>query len=715
MIMAQILVNEISDNYTYSIVSSQFACVALPITAAWGPAYMPPESVYSTGTVEDPTDAMLEDTKWLKFESNQAGLESFVATFRGPSSNYKVAKDFSYQQALTLLSAGYDVLVCRVCNGAKADNYFDFGGGNQLKVTAKYPGTFGNNLKLVLTKTTVNADAGKYYWNIVVYISDPTTLNTVAAENITFVFGEDDTLLNVDEVKSNLIDLTVVGTITDASSLPATNTIVLGDTEHNGHKGTDSTNVIDGAVIELADNYYYIPSLIKESWSANTFYTISGTTATVVPDQTSYDTDWTNGTRVYTRTPNSTDKAKVVATYSVSLLKLRYLSTAKTTAGYSYGCGSLVMSDVLSGSQYHFTPTAYESSYSVFNTSTDLVKSEALAYMEWVYDASFLVIQLLKNKLDYNPNRLYVPWDDQNTLNVDNTLITDINSAAISALHRIIMDTAFYSRCATGMIDFPRSLVRGLIYNDSTDNAGYAQRLSHITEEFATIVDTNIQLYVTHSALFGPWAPYKLTGMSKQVAVPPSLLALLIHRAQLLNQATQYEWLLPDNRKHNLRIGEPDYKVPAKLRDSWQSIYGIGVNVIAAIPDLGINQWGNSTLFDVPPATYQALADLSTRWLVNAIEDDVYRTGISITFTYNNRNAYSAFVVGVTPKLDAMLNAGAIEDYKIQMSPDLDALGQVKARSVIGKIWIVPVSAINDITVDLIALPPGTDLSAFGS
>jgi len=713
--MAQILVNEISENYTYSIVSSSFATVALPITAAWGPAFMPPESVYPGMTTDEATDAMLEDTRWLKFESNQAGLESFVATFRGPSSNYRIANDYSYQQALTLLSAGYDVLVCRVCPGAKAHSKFDFTGGKELHVKAKYPGTFGNNLIVSITKTVTNTLTLEGYWNVIIYIQDPATLNTVAAENISFVFGYSDTISSIDEIKSNLVTFEVVGSITDTDSQPTTNRIKLS-------KGTDTLDPVVNTATIGGSEKCVTPVSTKPEYVANTYYTYDGsTTYTLLGTQTAIDDAWEAGTTIY-RAYASTD-ADVATRFNMydkaeSLYMTRYTSTAKTPAKYCYGAGGLTSASLTVG-------IAYGTAWGTFNpdtpnSNTDTSKIKALTHMEWVYNAAFFAIQLLKNKLDYNPNRLYIPWDDQNTLAINGTTITSIANVVISPFHRLIMDTAFYSRCATGMIDIPRSLVRSIVYSDVTTtmpNGGYAQMLSHITNEFTALlnIDSNIQLYTTHSALFGPWAPYKLTGMSKQVAVSPSLIALLIHRAQLLNQATQYEWLLPDNRKHNLRIGEPDYKVPAKLRDSWQSIYGIGVNVIAAIPDLGINQWGNSTLFDVPPATYQALADLSTRWLVNAIEDVVYRTGISITFNYNNENAYSKFYVGVTPLLDSMLNAGAIEDYKIQMSPDLDALGQVKARSVIGKIWIVVAGVINDITVDLIALPPGTDLSAFGS
>lgn len=708
--MAQIIVNEISENYTYSIVSSQFATVALPITAAWGPAYMPPESVYSTSNVDDITDAMLEDTKWLKFESNQAGIESFVATFRGPSSNYRIANDYSYQQALTLLSAGYDVLVCRVCPGAKASNSFDFTSGNTLTVEAKYPGTFGNNLKIKLTKVVTTA---KTYWNAIIYIVDPVSKNTTAAENLTFKFDYDDTIPTLDEIKSNLVTFKVDGTITDSSNQPAVAEISL----------AGGTDVLDTGVVNIGTDYY-APQITEPTYAADTYYTISWSSAnppvpsaTALTSQEAIHSAFVAHTTVYKKfvadgTTITTPESAAIADYATALMNIRYTSTEKTSAGYSYGCGSLVLQNISS-----LSAAAYTDAWTVFKNNSDTVKAKALAHMEWVYNAAFIVIQLLQNKLDYNPNRLYTPWDDQNTLAINGTQITNIQMINVSPLHRIIMDTAFKSRCATGMLDFPKSLIRSLVYNDSNEanTEGYAQKLSHIVSTSVTAVDVNIQLYVTHSALFGPWAPYKLTGLSKQVSVSPSFLALLIHRAQLLNQATQYEWLLPDNRKHNLRIGEPDYKVPTKLRDSWQSIYGLGVNVIAAIPDLGINQWGNSTLFDVPPATYQALADLSTRWLVNAIEDVVYRTGISITFNYNNENAYSKFYVGVTPLLDSMLNAGAIEDYKVQMSPDLDALGQVKARSVIGTIALVVSGVINDITVDLIALPPGTDLSAFGS
>ena len=271
------------------------------------------------------------------------------------------------------------------------------------------------------------------------------------------------------------------------------------------------------------------------------------------------------------------------------------------------------------------------------------------------------------------------------------------------------MDVAYYSRCATGLIDTPKALERRYVHIEDPKHLeyeGYIQKLARVTPKNSAM-DTNATLYHTHSAFFAPWGQYTYVGTSKLSEASPSFLAVMIQRAQILNQSIQYEWALPTNRKHNLRIGKMQYTVPKKVLDQWQKLEGASVNVITTIPDLGTNIWGNSTLYEVPPVTYQALANLSTRYLVNAVEDVAYRCGIAITFQYNNNQAYSAFYAGVTPLLDTMKNVGAIEDYRVVMSADINGEDYVNANTVIGKIWLVVNGVINDIYVDLIALPAG--------
>ena len=67
----------------------------------------------------------------------------------------------------------------------------------------------------------------------------------------------------------------------------------------------------------------------------------------------------------------------------------------------------------------------------------------------------------------------------------------------------------------------------------------------------------------------------------------------------------------------------------------------------------------------------------------------------------------------MTPLLDTMKNQGAIEDYYVTMAADINGLDRVNANTVIGKVYLVVNGVINDIYIDLIALPPGADLTQY--
>jgi hypothetical protein len=669
--MAQIVINEISQNYTYNTGNNSFATVALPITASWGPAFVD----YKTkGAQYQSVDDVLEETAWQRFPSTRVGLESFVSTYRGPAANYRLAKDYSYQMAMTLITAGYDVLVCRLCPGSQASGSFKLTDSKiestgTLNITAKYPGTFGNNLRVKLSPSSraqKNSDTGEYfnYWNLTTYVVDSSGVQT-AAETLTFVLdinNSNDTILHISELESDFLEITV----------------------DNSTELYDNTFTYD----KDSNKKIYSHSLKFEENEEDSNLTIDST-----------------GTIGYRMLSGGTDKADTEDDTSEKLLAsaLSIATERYTQAG--------ILTDKDKTCDYIDVLTQRS------KAKCDKATASTIRYNEWLYTSAYYVYELLKDKLSYSPQRIISPgWDDQNISSISGTdLGKDEKLANLSPLHIKLMEVAYYSRCATALLDIPRCLNRGGVYNDdSGTDEGYAQKLSRYSASNSDF-DVNGTLYSTHSALFAPWGKYTYVGTSKQNDAPPSFLALLIQRAMLLNQSTRYEWLLPDNRQHSLKIGKLDYKVPKHILDEWQTLEGVGVNVITQIPDLGVNLWGNSTLYEVPPATYQALANLSTRYLVNAVENIAYKCGISITFQYNNEQAYNKFYAGVTPTLDTMKNVGAIDDYYVRMSSDINGLDQVNANTVIGKIYLVIDGVINDIYIDLIALPPGTDLEDYKS
>lgn len=648
--MANIVINEISQNYTYNIGNNSYATVALPITASWGPGYFDPQSF------DTDTENMLDSTTWNHFPATQAGLEAFVATYRGPVSNYRIAQDYSYQMAMTLLTAGYDVLVCRVSPGSIADGeiHINSGSTNYFHITSKYPGSFGNMLQIQLQK--VNYSSSYWYWSAVTYYVDPNTGVRSALENIGFTLDPDkatDSIPYITEVESDYIRITTTGSVPDDA--------------------------------ELVDPI----STVQLSGGADIPY---------------YDTE---------KSPSQVVNEMIPA--AAELAKLRYgLGDAWNPSAYGQAFATLTEPSAL---QY-----------------LDLAQALAIYQREWVFNrvvgTSTLLgndpglYSLLTDKLTYAPSRIISPgWDDQDILYLLGSAGRTVQYEALpdvvlSPMHKRLMEVAYYSRCGTAHIDIPRAVPRSKVYTQnagtSTEHQGYAQKLSDYRLPVASAYnDVNSILFSTHSALFAPWGQYTFVGSNMQTIASPSFLALMIQRAQILNQAIQYEWALPTNRKHNLRIGKMDYEISKKYLDQWQKLEGVGVNCITKIPDLGTNIWGNSTLYDVPPATYQALANLSTRYLVNAVENVAYKCGLNITFQYNNDQAYNKFYAGVTPLLDTMKNVGAIDDYYVKMAADIRGLDHVNANTVLGKIFLVINGVINDIYIDLIALPPTSDLNQY--
>lgn len=773
--MAQIVINEISSNYSYNIGSSSYATVALPITAAWGPGYFDPNSIGKT------KDEILEETTWEKFPANQAGLEAFVSTYRGPATNYRLYGDYSYQTAITLLTAGYDVLVCRLCPGTKAEGNifcakeyvntkaYDAGedfyySGKLVQAVEEIPA----NVSITEFSSSVRYLTGSYVsYNGLIYkaISNTPTASEFSDQTL---YSDGDAIVYNGNYYVCISDMQTPSDFSNASTYAVGDLVVYGSNIYHCVVAVETAGEWDASNWEAGRPWN------SNEWSSQWTKEFDPSAWTAVVEEVSpedvdnrvvlkakYPGTFGNSIRVtLSRVVYGTYKYWNLITYIVDSVGAQTavenlvftMDEADTTDTVLYidevvskfvdlelfgsfddASDTYSVTTTLTGGDDHaFTETAEDSMNAAISLATsrfgsetlyvkglnmmksegvDKVDADGFYYREWLFTTATGtadqvwtdgIYYLLTDRLTYNPDRIISPWDDQDFTwfgdrdEIDNKPV-NASTISLSPIHQAIMYVSYYSRCAIGLIDVPHCLKR-------SGAKPYFERLSQYMMK--------LPMFATHSAYFAPWGRFTYTGTGRSSLASPSFLKLMIERSQIANQSIQYSWALPTNRKHNVAIGKLDYIVPKKYLDEWQSGEGVNVNAITNIPDLGTNLWGNYTAWSIPPATYNALENLSTRLLVDAIKDVCYRVGISITFQYNNEQAYSKFYAGVTPILDTMRNVGAITDYRVVMRADINGLDSVNANSVLGTVYVGITGVINKISIDLIALPASVDLNS---
>lgn len=704
--MAQIKINEISQNYQYNVGANSYATVALPITACWGPAFVDPTSVGKTA------EEVLEASPWQRFPSTSAGVESFISTYRGPASNYRAINDYSYQMALTLLNAGYDILVNRLCPGTYAQGMFT---GSNFKALQEEPNDWLSHKTSYYKVATYNytfdliiSNPGEEKWKQMINageVYDSVSHEQITDENTVFAVAKYSRRIETPETYTNCTsdDSFVKGKIYELQSpymtvkakYPGTfgNNLICKINQIKASSTSCYWNLVvyvvnDAGQRTAVENLVFVYDEDNSTDSIPSVNEIESNFITLIPASGMDDDDssiFTRGTEI--QLSNGVDVVTTEGTGTLAKSRLPALLSAYYVDG-----------------QYFTAANQY-----VQNSATPGSDLNALWHKTWLYIHTSDVLSALSDKLTYNPDRIISPgWDDQDISAVNGTWSKG-GPDKISPMHKKMMDIAYLSRCATAMLDIPSSATRASIYNE-TDDKGYAQMLSKYTSE--NYANDATSIFVTNSTLFGPWGKFKYAGMSKMKKASPSFLALMIERSMISNQSIQYKWLLPTTRRSTVDA-KLDYNIPKNILDQWQSLEGVGVNAIINLPDQGTTVWGNSTLYDVPPATYQALSNLSTRYLINAIKDQVFRCGIAITFQYNNEQAYSAFFAGMSPLLTTMQNCGAIDDYYIRMSADIDALDSVNSNSIVGQILLTIHGVVNDITVDLVALPTSVSLDQY--
>lgn len=272
-----------------------------------------------------------------------------------------------------------------------------------------------------------------------------------------------------------------------------------------------------------------------------------------------------------------------------------------------------------------------------------------------------------------------------------------------------MVEVAANSKCGAAIIGTPFGMPRG-IQTGSGSNAVRTGALK-FKDDLSTAVGT---VYSTFGEVVGPWCRTTLALSGSNAWVCPELAHLLLIINSAGTGGMNKWWMVPAGMLGTGVVHSPEYKIKKAYLDLIQDHdEGVCLNPLMEVPGKGFTCFGNSTLWDKPLGTYNALQNLSTRFLTNRVKQRIWDTALQILFKYNNEDAYSHFYAGLSPLLDEMRSVGALTGneynpwgYRIIMNPDIINLDRINANTVIGRVELAVTGVIDTVDVDLFLLPP---------
>jgi len=751
----KINVTEVSENYAYSLPNRRFATVAIPIMASWGNGCCIKRqgvgNLPTYGTITDATSPIsLEaytgqlarpfsttftipstfEIPWQRFTANQEGVARFVSEFRGACDKFSTVKDYSYGYALTLLLSGYDVLACRITDGDEASNFTlvatsedtavaynpmpGADGKIPPNVTALYPGTFGNRLWVRFRvykgrynqKTETGNPVESAWRTATVFLADDQGVKK-AVESFSFSLTVEDASEAVPywreaysgkSTRSKFISID--SSNADVTPDSSTGFIYNGSGNGSGIAGQGAT--APNYRWEQRDYGFWISE-------CQMVINVGGSTSSLdfphdIRSETVYARSGRQGTDYFI--PDGVTVGNLIDTFVTP----RFQDPSAPNDDGNVSPLWAVYYEQLSSSQRR----------------VEAIRQAVLYYC-------MSAIPALTDKIYYEYEILMLPgWDDQDfgvevASNAEGGAVSD-NDYKASQLHKVMVATCVWGKCGVALLDAPRHAPFKCLKN--WQDGGLAQQLAQSipvasvrfnNEDIGLDTSQDVKtldgepLRASKGAMLANWVEYTFPMLGNiRVAISPSLAFLIVRHAQLVQQAQQQFWCQPTNQTHPMRFGRVDNRIGQTLLEYWQdNDVGVGVNPIVDDPDMGVVLRGNFTLFEQPEMTYNALRNLSTRFLFNAVAKAAFDAGRKIQLTYNNVTAMGRFKSAMYPLLDAMMDAQAIDGYLILINPDINGLDHVNANSVVGNIYLIVNGVIQDIDIALIALPPGTDLSQY--
>lgn len=232
----------------------------------------------------------------------------------------------------------------------------------------------------------------------------------------------------------------------------------------------------------------------------------------------------------------------------------------------------------------------------------------------------------------------------------------------------------------------------------------FEARLTTTPAKTATALKTR-QVNSSYGATYYPWVKIRDVEQSRDVWVPPSVIALGV---MAYTEQAEEVWFAPagfnrgglNEGNAGLPVLQVSEQLLSKQRDT---LYAANINPIASFVTEGIVVFGQKTL----QSSQSALDRINVRRLLIFVKKEVSRIASGLLFDQNVPATWNRFLGQVNPFLQSVQTRLGLSDFKVILDNTTTTPDLVDRNVMYAKIFLKPARAIEFIAVDFVITNTG--------
>ena len=227
----------------------------------------------------------------------------------------------------------------------------------------------------------------------------------------------------------------------------------------------------------------------------------------------------------------------------------------------------------------------------------------------------------------------------------------------------------------------------------------------------SAVVEYSRMLNTSYGTIHNPWCWINSPDIAgKQILMAPSYIFLYTLLSNLIDNVEAQKWFPPAGvgRATARVVVRPEYEIGSVILNAWQNDNTSRVNPIMKLKQYGYVIYGQyTTLEAIDLYTHSALESLNVRLIANVVKKKIFDACLNLAFEPNTQTLWLKFFAQMDEYLRFMKYNQGLYDYKIVMDESTVTTDDINHLRCPGKVYIAPTRTAEFFDIDFIITGAG--------